>query len=101
VPRSHPNLAGIYRSEVENLHEALAEPGARDEALDLLRSRVERADMNPVQGGFEIELTGAIARMVALSLDPTDTKKAAFDGKTACSVKVVAGVGFEPTTFRL
>ena len=39
--------------------------------------------------------------MVALSLDPAGTKKAAFDEKTACSVKVVAGVGFEPTTFRL
>jgi hypothetical protein len=38
-----------------------------------------------------IELTGAIAQMVALSLDQTNTKKAAFDEKTACSVKVVAG----------
>jgi hypothetical protein len=45
----------------------------------------------PIEDGFEIELTGAIAHMVALSLDPTNTKKAAFDEKTACSVKVVAG----------
>jgi hypothetical protein len=45
----------------------------------------------PIDDGFEIELTGAIAQMVALSLDQTNTKKAAFDEKTACSVKVVAG----------
>jgi hypothetical protein len=28
-------------------------------------------------------------------------KKAALDARTACSVKVVAGAGFEPATFRL
>jgi DNA invertase Pin-like site-specific DNA recombinase len=91
VPRLHPNLAEVYRSKVENLHEALAEPKAHDEALNLLRGLVERIDMNPVEGGFEIALTGDIARMMALSMSEGKTKKAAFDEKTACSVKVVAG----------
>ena len=57
--------------------------------------------MNPAGGGFEIALTGDIARLMALSMSEGKNEKAAFDEKTACSVKVVAGVGFEPTTFRL
>jgi hypothetical protein len=91
VPRLHPKLAEIYRRKVETLHEALAEPQTRDEALGILRGLVERIEVHPIEGGFEIELIGEIARMVELSLDPNGTKKAALDERTACSVKVVAG----------
>ena len=90
-PALHPNLAEIYRRKVEALHEALAEPQTRDEALGILRGLVERIEVHPIEGGFEIELIGEIARMVELSLDPNGTKKAALDERTACSVKVVAG----------
>ncbi len=62
---------------------------------------VERIEVHPIEGGFEIELIGEIARMVEPSLDPNGTKKAVLDERTACSVKVVAGAGFEPATFRL
>ncbi len=55
----------------------------------------------PALAGREIELVGEIARMVELGLEGRATKKATLDERTACSVKVVAGVGFEPTTFRL
>ncbi len=61
------------------------------ERLTVLRGLIERIELHPIDEGFEIELTGAIAHMVALSLDPTNSKQAAFDEKTACSVKVVAG----------
>ncbi len=101
APRLHPGLAEVYRRKVENLHEALADPGARDEALGLLRGLIERIELYPIEDGFEIELTGEIARMVELSLAEGKTKKAVLDEKTACSVKVVAGAGFEPATFRL
>ena len=53
-----------------------------------MRGLVERIEVHPIEGGFEIELIGEIARMVELSLG---TKKAALDERTACSVKVVAG----------
>ena len=68
---------------------------------DPLRGLVNSIDMNQVEGGFEVALTGDIAGMMALSMSEDKNKKAAFDEKTACSIKVVAGVGFEPTTFRL
>jgi len=72
-------------------HEGPAEPEDRDEALDLPRGLVERINMNPVEGGFDITLTGDIARMMALSISEGKSKKADFDEKTACSAKVVAG----------
>ena len=95
--RLHPNLAEIYRAKVAELHRALEDPSIRDEALHILRGLVERIVITPAEGAGEtIELVGAIARMVALG-----NKKAALDVRTACSVKVVAGAGFEPATFRL
>ncbi len=48
-----------------------------------------------------MELIGDIAAMVELGLESAERKKAALDERTACSVKVVAGAGFEPATFRL
>jgi hypothetical protein len=50
--------------------------------------------------GFKIELVGEIAHMVTLGCT-ADTKKAAIHSDAACSVKLVAGIGFEPMTFRL
>jgi len=73
------------------LHEALAEAEERDEALGLLRGFIDRIDMAPVDGGFEIELTGNIAHMVEASLAGPGSEKAVLDERTACSVKVVAG----------
>jgi hypothetical protein len=40
-----------------------------------------------------------INRLELLSVE--DSKKAASLSTEACSIKLVAGVGFEPTTFRL
>ena len=52
---------------------------------------MERIEVHPIEGGFEIELIDAIAHMVELSLDSNGAKKAALDERAACSVKVVAG----------
>ena len=96
--RLHPNLAQVYRGKVERLHVALADPAIRDEALGLLRGLIERVVVHPGEDGPQIELVGEIVRMVELGLD---AKQAALPGEAACSVKVVAGAGFEPATFRL
>ncbi|HSR72656.1 MAG TPA: hypothetical protein VLL72_09780 [Kiloniellales bacterium] len=91
VPRIHPNLAEVYRRKVADLHEALADPACRDEALNILRGLIERVVMHPKEKGFEIELIGQIARIVEISLDRGATKKAVLDARTACSVRVVTG----------
>jgi len=90
LPRLHPNLAEVYRQKVEALHEALADPHSGAEALEILRSLIERVVLHPRVTGFEIELVGDIAHMVSLG-STADTKKAAIPKDAACSVKVVAG----------
>ena len=105
TPRLHPNLAGLYRRKVEQLHEALADPSVRDEALSILRGLIEGVVMHPQENGFTVELVGEIANMVGLALDPQTSKaalgEAAVPDAYRRSVKVVAGAGFEPATFRL
>src|SRR5919106_1370572 len=96
--RLHPNLAQVYRGKVERLHEALADPGLRDEALGILRGLIERVVIHPAEDGLQVEIVGEIVKMVELGLD---AKQAALPQEAACSVKVVAGAGFEPATFRL
>jgi site-specific DNA recombinase len=96
--RLHPNLAQVYRTKVERLHEALADPGLRNEALGILRGLIERVVVHPAEDGLQVEIVGEIVKMVELGVD---AKQAALPAEAACSVKVVAGAGFEPATFRL
>ena len=56
---------------------------------------MERVVVSPLSDGFQVELVGAIANMLSLPDQGPE-----LDGYRS-SVKVVAGVGFEPTTFRL
>jgi hypothetical protein len=53
--------------------------------------------VRPADDGFAIELVGEIANMVRLSAGAEIVGKEPYRS----SVKLVAGVGFEPTTFRL
>ena len=99
--RLHPNLAQVYAEKVEHLHEALQDPGIRDEAVPILRTLIEKIIVQPGPDGLEVEIVGDIARMVELGMSGGTNAKAALGERAACSVKVVAGVGFEPTTFRL
>ena len=119
TPRLHPNLSEVYRDKIANLREALSEEAARPEASQILRELIERIALHPVKPSadavrrrgrtpslFEIELTGAIASMVALASDGALTRKSLTTGGPvheafSSSVKVVAGRGFEPLTFRL
>jgi site-specific DNA recombinase len=104
--RLHPNLAQLYRQRVEALHEALKDPASSTEAIGTLRSLITRID---VHSGTppEIELTGDIASMVAVAMGEDAGKRLRplvtgdVSEAFAKSVKVVAGTGFEPVTFRL
>ncbi len=107
APRLHPNLAEVYRTRVAELHTALqADPDGR-EALEVVRSLIERVVVHPAKEGkpVEIELEGQITSMVRLAsgdLNPGQPRQFGADrGLFESSVKVVAGRGFEPLTFRL
>ena len=107
--RLHPDLAELYRKKVQALHEALHDPATEAEALEIVRSLIEQVIVRPRQGGgVEVELVGEIAAMVEVAQAAgggpnakAAPGRAALDDLGRRSVKVVAGTGFEPVTFRL
>lgn len=95
VVRMHPNLGEIYRRRVADLQASLADPGLRTEAVELVRSLIERVVVTTTSSATAIELIGDIAAMVRLTHSP-ERKKAALTGAALSatdirSVKVVAG----------
>src|SRR5262245_9733864 len=102
--RLHPNLAAIYRQKVATLQDLLESEATRTEAVEIIRTLVDQVIFRPTgEGGLEIELVGDIARMVHLAQNSNENSPVSgtVHDEFARSVKVVAGVGFEPTTFRL
>jgi site-specific DNA recombinase len=99
APRFHPRLSDVYREKISQLHDALAEPQDREEAVGILRGLIEKISVRPTGKGrsFEVELVGEIANMVALSPGAETAQKEPYRS----SVKVVAGEGFEPPTLGL
>ena len=93
-PRLHPKLAEVYRAMVTDLHGALNHPDARQEAAEILRGLIAQVAVKPESDGYSVELTGDIVKLVTL---PNGDVPEPY----VSSVKVVAGAGFEPTTFRL
>ncbi len=82
---------------MQELSLALQDESIRTPALEILRGLIERVSVSQgtKRGDVTIVLDGALVGMIegalgaaSLQIDPG-------------SVKVVAGVGFEPTTFRL
>ncbi|WP_085885898.1 recombinase family protein [Oceanibacterium hippocampi] len=99
-PRFHPNLSKLYAEKVAALQASLGAPELRDEATTILRSLIETVVLRRDGEGLEVALSGDLVAMLDLAGDPR-RKQAASGEDTACSIKVVAGAGFEPATFRL
>ena len=87
----HPRVTEHYRTVVESLERALDPSGseAAAEARDLVRKLIETVGVTPLEdrGKFALTVQGKIAALVNQ------------DGEN--TMKLGAGVGFEPTTFRL
>ena len=95
----HPGLAEIYRRKVAALHEALEDEATRDEAMEPIRSLIEAIVLVPDQDSLKIEIRGDLAAILAYG--EGRKKPGRTDRALAEQIKMVAGVGFEPTTFRL
>jgi site-specific DNA recombinase len=91
-------LAEVNRSKAAALHEALADEASRDEAFELIRSLIEKVVVTPAAGDVHIDLHGALAGNLGLC---REGQRGRFDTETVAQIKVVAGAGFEPATFRL
>ncbi|WP_457093394.1 hypothetical protein [Microvirga sp. P5_D2] len=63
----HPNLAAVYRKKVEELEQLMEDAQHRDEAMELIRSLIEKIELSPREGGgVEAILHGDLARILAL-----------------------------------
>ena len=95
-----PNMADLYRKKVAELQTLLTDEHTKPEAVDAIRSMIDRIEIHASgrRGDPDVVLVGALASILAYA---TQTKTAASDGGDGSRVLMVAGVGFEPTTFRL
>ncbi len=93
----HPNYAELYRRKVNELGKLLSSEDGREEAMTAIRSLIDRIEVRAGEkrGETEVTLVGSLAGILALG---TNTAAAPEGGGTFL---LVAGVGFEPTTFRL
>jgi site-specific DNA recombinase len=94
----HPNLPELYRKKVGRLQQALQYETTRPQVVEAIRSLVDRIEILPgeARGRCEVTIVGALAQILAFAQKTT----AALTGGGGTSL-MVAGVGFEPTTFRL
>jgi site-specific DNA recombinase len=98
-PIVHPAMAKIYRDKVADLAKALTAPDTRIEAAEILRSLIDAIELHPGKAGYDVLLRGDLAGILQLGVN--GKKPAAISGDGLLQVALVAGVGFEPTTFRL
>ena len=99
--RLHPRLSETYRERVGELLHGLAAPAdaphETNAARERIRALITRVRLTPDDGathGYQIDLEGDLAGILALAAGAK-----AQDAQR--QLKLVAGVGFEPTTFRL
>ncbi len=95
----HPNMADLYRKKVNELQTLLAEETARPQVMDLIRSIIDHIEVHAgtERGKPDVVLVGALAQILAFAQQNKTAASNGSDGR----VLMVAGVGFEPTTFRL
>lgn len=99
VVEIHPNVAELYRRKVNALQHLLTDESTRTEAMDIVRTLIERIEVRAgtKRGSCDVVLVGALAQMLEFAC--AERRHAVGGG--LCRVSVVAGAGFEPATFRL
>ena len=96
---AHPNMAELYSRKVNALQTLLTDNTTRPEAMEIIRSMIDRIEVHDSgrRGDPDVMLVGALASIV----DYTHKNQTAASRGDGGRVLMVAGVGFEPTTFRL
>jgi site-specific DNA recombinase len=101
--RLHPNMAGYYRAQIADLRAALTDARRHMQAAEIVRKLVDRIELSPVVRGGGKTLSASLCGHLAGILAMATKAKTPLDesGVPVKVTKLVAGVGFEPTTFRL
>ncbi|WP_306263064.1 recombinase family protein [Pararhizobium sp. IMCC21322] len=101
----HPSLSGRYHTAIRNLVETLNKPQHRAESAETLRGLLEKIVLKPVSGEarLSVDLHGDLAGILSIStqMDRSSLERQLSWYKPQQQAALVAGVGFEPTTFRL
>ena len=100
-PVLHPNMSRLYHSNVSDLANALNEPDVRREAAEALRALIDKVVLTPSEDGYDIDLHGDLAGILALASGKKAKTAQADMAEAVSQISLVAGVGFEPLTFRL
>lgn len=66
--RLHPRLAEVYADKIRDLERSLNDPEIKEEAVDVLRSLIDRIEMHPGSEGKSVDavLYGDMAEIFAL-----------------------------------
>ena len=96
-----PDLSRVYREKVEQLTAAFEDEALKAQAFERLRALIETVVLTPEEGHLAIDLRGQLASMLLLCAGAETQKASAVVTKEVLQIKVVAGTGFEPVTFRL
>ena len=97
----HPNVAEHYRRKVIELQTLFSDDATRPQAMEIVRSLIDHVSVHrgETRGKPDVILAGTLASILDYAC--AETKNAASAEGGVGRVLLVAGVGFEPTTFRL
>ena len=97
----HPNLGELYSRKVQDLGFLMTNEASRPQAVEIIRSLVQRIEVAPgaKRGEAQVTLFGALASILDFAVGAQNAKATADGG--FCRVLLVAGAGFEPAAFRL
>ena len=96
-----PDLGPVYRKKVEQLTAAFEDEALKAQAFERLRALIEAVVLTPEDGDLAIDLCGELASMLSLCTGAETQKASAGVTEETLQIKMVAGTGFEPVTFRL
>jgi len=96
MPDIHPNVAGLYARMIERLTTALEDDTTRSEAMEAIRSLIDKVVITPGarRGEVQAELHGKLAEILNATTRPAGAGRVVI-------TSVDAGAGFEPAAFRL
>ena len=95
----HPNIGELYARKIGDLKSLLQNDGTKHQATEIIRSLIEKIVVSPTgqRGKSDVVLHGALAPYSHTQRRRSKRRVTSGVGR----VLLVAGVGFEPTTFRL
>jgi site-specific DNA recombinase len=103
-PLLHPNMADIYRQRIASLYESLQAEETKSEAAERLRALISQITLQPADGELAIILRGDLAAILSFAShkkNPAVYRDGGVLDAFVSQVSLVAGIGFEPMTFRL